>query len=282
MKPNLQNLLASLAEADTRLKTTRFVAPRVRGGAVRARVAGLVHTFEVEPRGFQGWGVFQPRDLRTASVVGEAPLDLIERYLGLLRGLAMILVERCAPGVWLAVAANASDAAQKRLPSHPVLVRLVDRLRPFDRVRVRFDGQSAWFERLDRRADPSLADCLRAAQRDGVRPEALRVPHLSPEYVFAFSMAIERQRIADERRNERSGTRRLEAALKTGGGHLLDAEDTGDTWRVNWATGNGNRFLSTVLKRDLTVVSSGICLSGEDEKFDLHSLVGVIEQMDDE
>jgi hypothetical protein len=37
---------------------------------------------------------------------------------------------------------------------------------------------------------------------------------------------------------------------------------------------------SAIAKTDLTVVSSGICLSGRVRDFDLQSLVGVMEQQD--
>ena len=37
-------------------------------------------------------------------------------------------------------------------------------------------------------------------------------------------------------------------------------------------------MVSAISKRDLTVISAGICLSGEDDKFDLQSLVGVVEK----
>jgi hypothetical protein len=49
---------------------------------------------------------------------------------------------------------------------------------------------------------------------------------------------------------------------------------------VEWTTSEGLRHTSAVTKTDLTVVSSGICLSGRDRDFDLLSLVGVVEGSD--
>jgi hypothetical protein len=50
---------------------------------------------------------------------------------------------------------------------------------------------------------------------------------------------------------------------------------------VDWRTSKGDLHTSAIAKGDLTVVSSGICLSGEDRKFDLTSLVKVIEKQED-
>ena len=47
---------------------------------------------------------------------------------------------------------------------------------------------------------------------------------------------------------------------------------------VEWQTFDGEYHSSAISKQDLTVISSGICLSGLDRDFDLQSLVGVIEK----
>lgn len=83
------------------------------------------------------------------------------------------------------------------------------------------------------------------------------------------------------RRYQRNSARREEAqlrdALQMGGGELQDFRDRGEFWQVEWTTGDGERHTSAIAKGDLTVISSGICLSGYDRNFDLQSLVGVIE-----
>ena len=47
-----------VAAEEERLLLGQFVAPCVRGGRVRTRVAGLVCTFAPRPHDFQGWGIF--------------------------------------------------------------------------------------------------------------------------------------------------------------------------------------------------------------------------------
>ena len=71
--------------------------------------------------------------------------------------------------------------------------------------------------------------------------------------------------------------RRLERALNMGGGELQNFRARDDYWVVEWTSGTGERHSSAIAKNDLTVMSSGICLSGLDKNFDLQSLVGVVE-----
>jgi hypothetical protein len=71
--------------------------------------------------------------------------------------------------------------------------------------------------------------------------------------------------------------KRLQRALKMGGGELQEFRDRDDYWLIEWTSGTGERHSSAIAKNDLTVISAGICLSGEDRNFDLQSLVGVVE-----
>lgn len=79
----------------------------------------------------------------------------------------------------------------------------------------------------------------------------------------------------DRRQGGREETR-LREALQQGGGRLQNYRDRGDYWQVEWQTADGHLHSSAIDKNDLTVVSSGVCLSGRDRDFDLQSLVGVM------
>jgi hypothetical protein len=147
----------------------------------------------------------------------------------------------------------------------------------------------------------------------GMTPEMLTVYDLALQQTEAYQLRLQHQREVreqqerqreqrqqrraqrDEQRREQErqsprGRRqrgsaqgdegRLWDALHMGGGELREFRDRGEFWQVEWMTRNGDRHTSAISKGDLTVISSGICLSGYDRNFDLQSLVGVIEGRD--
>ena len=75
---------------------------------------------------------------------------------------------------------------------------------------------------------------------------------------------------------------RLRRALNKADASLHSFSETPDpagtpgSLLVEWGERGGTRRYRTLLDRDLTVVSSGICLSGQDHHFDLTSLVSVM------
>lgn len=277
---NIRKLLDSMAAQEAAFQETQFVAPCVRGGTVRARVAGLVQTFRPKPSDFEGWGVFRPEGNATAVLTDEAGLPLVDEYLKLLTPLRVRLVHALKAQTWLAYPVNEGDARQRLGQVRPFPIHLVTEGAPFEPILARGAGGVWWFAETDRRADPHEADRLCEALKQVTPPEGLRFPGLTPEMRTAYGLAAQQANEFSAQRQHGRDTRRLTDALRVGGGELRGFRDRGDFWQVEWTTRDGQRHTSAIGKGELTVMSSGICLSGRDHDFDLQSLVGVIERRD--
>lgn len=281
----LNQLIQSLLDADQALQTTRFVAPCVFRGKIQTRIQGLVRTFSPVPKTFEGWGIFQPKDLHTADLIEEASLDVIARYCALLKSLRVRLIVNLDRKTWLAYPVNGAEMQARFGLARPMMVHLVTEGSRFDVITVRGNGQVWWYEDQDRRADPLPAESMREAFEKLISSEQLKFSGMTPEmrqtYHIARSgvspirsdatrRAVQRPAITDDQR--------LRRALELGGGKLVKYTDRDEFWLVEWQTPSGEAHTSAINKHDLTVVSSGICLSGRDRDFDLQSLVNVIEQ----
>jgi hypothetical protein len=276
--PDISTLINKLAAEEAALGETQFLAPCVPGLQVRVRVSGLVYSFRPAPTDFEGWGIFQPRDAQTAVLINEATLAQVGAYLKLFKALRVRLATRLRGRTWLAYPANEADARQQMGRVEPLLVRLVEEARQFEQVVARHDGALYWFEGVDTRADPRAAERLRAFLREHVPPAGVNWKGITPETHTAYALATNHApQFAAERQRQRTEAR-LRGALALGGGTLQDYADQGAHWLVNWRTGDGELHTSAITKHDLTVLSAGICLSGQDHAFDLQSLVGVVER----
>ncbi|GMU55497.1 MAG: hypothetical protein AMXMBFR33_46430 [Candidatus Xenobia bacterium] len=270
---DVRKLIARLSAAEQNL--TRFLAPCLPGGRVRTRVQGLVCEFE-PPAGFEGWGVFAPEG-RAARLLEPADPIAVSEYLALFPAMRVRLIHPVAGRSWLAYPVNESDARQRLGQARPLVVHLVDEGARLEVAVARLEGGALWFDQLDRKADPLEAAVLNESLESEVLPEHLSGKGLTPEMRIAYELAASQESFFQETLRLRNEHERLRQALRVGGGNLRSYIDRGDHWVVEWTDGQGQRHSSAIGKADLTVLSAGICLAGEDQRFDLQSLVGVVE-----
>jgi hypothetical protein len=274
---NIFKLINQIAIAEAQLHTTQFLAPCVKGGRVRTQVAGMSYTFTPKPSKFEGWGIFQAVDEKTATVVEEADLPQIVEYLQHFSQIRLRLAHQLRGQTWLAYPVNEVDMRQRLKIVKPLAVHLVTEGVTFEQIIVRWNGHSSWFEEIDRRTDPVIVETLQSAVKQLIPAEELQFKGMTPEILTVYELATRRiEGFTQPQQDEK----RLRKALQMGGATLTQFHDRSDYWTVDWTTADGVRHSSAIAKTDLTVVSSGICLSGRDRDFDLQSLVGVMEKQE--
>ena len=265
-----RELLQRVAEAEDRFLRSTFVAPVLRGAGVQVRVAGIAWQFAVTPADFEGWAVLQPRDHSRAEVVGAARLSHVREYLSLFPLARFILTERRSGG-WWGLLADASDPRFRVEGLTPVLMAQDAQL--FEAVRARWDGTRFLYEGKDPRRDPTVGAYLRESLAEGGPPEELRKRSLTRQELNAYEWQL--LLAAEEKRD--TTAERLREAVAHADGKFHSFIERKDAYAVTF-TVDGRPHTTTVRKGDLSVMLAGICLSGEDEKFDLTSLVGVIRE----
>jgi hypothetical protein len=266
--------LARLAAAEQQFLASEFLAPVVRGGRVQVRIAGVVCSLRVAPADFEGWGVLRPASHAEAGLVRPAKLAERQRYLELFPLVRLILASRHGDR-WLALPAHRGDARVRIDGLIPV--RLVEEAQLFEVVEARFDGSQFWYAAPDPRRDPAAAGYLREQLACLVPPEWVRRPGLTAEERAAYALNYWPRYEATEEARQSREERRLRDALAHAGAELKEYVERGDVYTVTYDV-DGQRHVSAVAKADLAVQVAGICLSGEDEHFDLQSLVGVIRE----
>jgi hypothetical protein len=267
---SIHDLLDRMESAEGAFLETEFLAPVLPGGRVRVRIAGVVCTLRVAGRRQPGWAILRPLSLDRARVVAEPTLRQIHDYLALFPAVRLLLLAR-ARSSWLAVPAHRGDSRFQ--VEGPVHVHLATGVEPFQQVIARFDGAFFWFQEIDRRRSLAIAAYLRDAFSAGTPVEELHKPTLTAEEREVYRLAHEAAEAARRDRVEL----RLAAALAHAGAELASYIEREDAYTVTY-TVDGRTHRSTVRKDDLSVMAAGVCLAGQDRRFDLHSLVGVLRE----
>lgn len=269
------DIFERLAAAEDGFLHSTFLAPVVRGHGVRVQIGGVACQLDVDPAEFSGWGVFRPRSHSRAALIRLASMVERHAYLKLLPTVRLILCEQDRER-WLALPAQPGGPVA---PDQAVPVQQVEAdAQLFESVIARFDGAWFWSQGADPRGDPRTSAHLRSALVERADPAEVRRKGMTGAerraYAWVHARAVGREREA----RDRADSGRLAAALRHGGAHLKDFERLADgDFRVAY-TVDGRRHMSIVSHRDLSVRTAGICLSGQDGKFDLQSLVGVLRE----
>jgi hypothetical protein len=267
---SVRHLLDKMEAAEGAFLEAEFLAPVTPGGKVRVRIAGVVCTLRVVDDAPPGWAILKPLSLDRARMVARPSPAQVREYLALFPAVRLILASH-AEGRWLAMPAHAGDSRFRIEGLVPV--HLAAGVEAFQQAIARFDGQTFWFQEVDRRRNPAVAAYLREALAAEMPPDALHKPTLTAEERAAYVWAYGASEAARRDRQEE----RIREALAHAGAEMTSYVEREDSYTVTY-TVDGRPHRSTVRRDDLTVLAAGICLSGGDRQFDLASLVGVLRQ----
>jgi hypothetical protein len=274
--------LAGLNRDTASLREREILAPALPHGRIRADVDGRVHEFRLRDP-FVGWGVFHPTSECELAPVAPALPSQRAAYLTRLPALRVILLwpdpSRRQIGLWLALPYDAAEA-RKRFGIHgvePLPIVLVDSTSGadhFERVIVRVDGTTFYYDNLDPQGDPIHADCLRNIVTRSDDPKRLRL-----DLVDSEKQALLYTRIRALDLGSGEGRRGLEDRLRLAllyAGAVLhgyvevpNLDESPGRLIVEWsADGHAHRYRTTIEPK-CEVVSTGICLAGGDGDVDL-------------
>ncbi len=285
----IQAVLDKLERAERAFLGTEFLAPIVGEGRVQVRIAGVVCQLRVvsqaerkreavQPKLVNNtWAILRPIAIGEAVVVREATLQEVARYLALFPQVRLVLVQKRGQ-LWLALPAQRGDA-RFRLEGPIELWLAAEEVERFDGVEAAFDGRSFWYVQRDRRSDPAVSAYLRerfAQSPIGDLPPDVATLHkrgLSREQREAYAWLCEQLKLAQRDRVEV----RLAEALGHAEARLHSYLERGEVYVVKYEV-DGRERISTIRRADLSVMTAGICLAGQDQRFDLTSLVGVLRE----
>jgi len=263
-KMKMNNLLHKVEKAEREFLNSEFIAPVAKHSKIGVRILGLVYEFSPTDPNFEGWAILKPISSTHAKAIGNPSLLQISRYLKNFPKARMILCEK-RKGTWIGM--------NKQFYGNQFPVLLADEIQLFDEIITRWDGANFWFEARDTSGDPSLTDYLREALSNLAPLEKLRKSGLDPFHREAYQWQL----LLKEKKIGEVTMDKIKKAVRHAGGFFKSYVEHHDSYTVIFSI-EGEEYRAAIEKNDFEVLSAGICLSGEDRKFDLQSLISVVKE----
>lgn len=274
------SLVSKIADKEKQLIGSKFLAPKIGTGKIRLKLSGIAYQVDA-PDSPDGWGIFELKENSRATYLEAAPLNMVRNYLLLLTQVRLVILDKFENDNWWAIVAD--QQGQKLQINGPVPVHLITRTAPFETVYSRFDGAQFWFESTDRKRDPMVANELRKSLEKNTDPAELQCKGAVPQERLAYKILHMRKNKERETPEPQDNRSRISRALAHSGAELDSfwQERDSSVTTVRFRMGDQVRAVS-VNTDNLSVISSGICLSGRDSDFDLSSLVGVLKEAEED
>lgn len=248
--------------------TQRFLSPVVYGSKVKIRANGVNVFFSVRPKGFHGWGIFQPVSANEAALIEYPTLEQKQEYLSLFPECVLMVTDQEKSLASLLI----DDGRFKITGSVPVL--FPENLQLFDAIKVRFDGVNMWYDSHFNHFSTLMIDRLRDSINVNIKPENLeKHSGLTKAILGCYNIVYQRQ----QELLKSSKEYQVKNAVERAGGKFAAYKEIGNRYSVEYFI-DGQRHTSLVNKDTLRVESAGICLNGTDSNFDLQSLISVVRE----
>lgn len=271
MSINVLDIISNLGRKEQQITNLEFISPIFYNNTVVTTIDGLVYTFKV-PNVDPGWYKIRPLNSISAKITGDADFTERELYLRRLGRLRVTLTLR-RDKEFLAIPDKANKYGLPFRGLIPVLL-FDDTVMNFDRVIVRYDGANFWFESVDTGNDPTKAEYLRDSLEKLVDPGEIKFANLSFEEKMAYSLrtTFDKRFLEDKKENI------LKKDVEHAGGEFVRFVERSDHFSVTYKV-DGDEFTSHISKDNKRmVIAAGICLSGNDHRFDLKSLITVVRE----
>lgn len=274
-----KSLREKLAQKELALRSREFLAPFTeQSKKVHVKIDSVIYPFRIVGQPGHGFGVFKPVDGTCAKYIREAPFEMVRSYLDVLPQQLFILAYESDQG-WVAYPMNIESARKSIGLDGEAIVKCVSDCERFDVIVARFDGVHFWYDSVFVGGNPQKSIEMRDCFRPDYSPQKMKqclanVKQLTPEDHKAFEMAMASWVLFKRMSTED----RIKSLIEDAGAKFKSYVVRGANIEIRWASSSGTHYNSLVNKDSLDVVSSGICLAGEDQKFHLKDLPFVIRE----